>query len=381
MPVGLPSRALPRLFLDSASAVPLRAAVIDALHHALDLPSADPGRNYAEGRIVRDAVEVAREQIGASLKLASSRVTFFSGIPEAVATALSSIHQRRHGATVLSAVERDSFHQHAAALGEVTTVPVNDVGLVDLGAVERALATNPAVLCCQWANQETGIIQPIGAIVAMAKAASVPLVIDATQAGRLAPEPWIADVYVMISSEGLGGPAGITALTVPRGSVLRPLLFGGAQERGRRAGLEPTLLAVGFGAAALDNAAHRSTEATELRLLLDQLIAKATAVEGVRVIGPTLSTSRLPDLVSLEVDGVASEAIVVGLDRRGVAVHSGSACSSETFEPSPVLAAMGSDAQHSVRLSVSWATPWTCVEDFDRAFSETVRDLRSLAKG
>lgn len=112
---------------------------------------------------------------------------------------------------------------------------------------------------------------------------------------------------------------------------------------------------------------------------MDELIAQATSLRGVRVLGPTDAARRLPDLVSLEVDGVASEAIVVALDRRGVAVHSGSACSSETFEPSPVLAAMGSDAQHAVRLSVSWATDPTCAHAFGQAFAEAVTELRQLA--
>ena len=348
---------------------------------ALDLPSADPGRNHDEGRRVRDAIEVARTQVADSLHLASSRVTFLSTIPEVVATVLASLRQRRSGPVALTAVERDSFHAHAAQLGEVITIGVDHEGLVDLNGVERALQQDPAALCCQWANQETGVIQPIAEVAALAKSAGVPLVVDATQAGRLQPEPWFGDAFVLVSSEGLGGPAGICALTVPRGTVLRPLLLGGAQERGRRAGLEATVLIAGFGAAAEENTLNREDEAARLSGLMGELIACATSLEGVRVIGPLEQTRRVPDLVSLEVDGVASEAIVVGLDRRGVAVHSGSACSSETFEPSPVLFAMGSDAQHSVRLSVAWNTPATCAEDFATAFAETVHDLRQLANG
>ncbi len=348
---------------------------------ALDLPTADPGRNHSEGRIVRDAIEVAREQVANSLGLASSRVTFLSNTPEAVFTALSSLHQRRPGTTVLTAVERDSFHAHAEALGDVLTLPVDGEGVVDLDALRRALALGPSALCCQWANQETGTLQPISQIVPLAKAARVPIIVDATQAGRLDPVASLADCFVLVSSEGLGGPAGMCALTVPRGTVLRPILLGGAQERGRRAGLEATVLAVGFGAAAEENAALRAQESVSLRTLLDHLIARATALPGVRVIGPRDGLRRLPDLVSLEVDGVASEAMVVGLDRRGVAVHSGSACSSEDFVPSPVLSAMGSDAQHAVRLSVSFETPTTCGDQFAEVFAEVVQDLRQLGNG
>jgi len=372
---------LPRLFLDAASAVPLRPTAKAAMAAALELPAADPGRNHHEGHLVREAIEVARTQIGDSLHLASSRVTFLSTIPEAVATVLASLRERRSGPIALTAVERDSFHAHAAQLGEVITIGVDHGGSVDLDTIQLALQQRPAALCCQWANQETGVIQPLSGVVALAKAAGVPLVVDATQAGRLQPEPWFGEAFVLVSSEGLGGPAGICALTVPRGTVLRPLLLGGAQERGRRAGLEATILIAGFGAAAEENALNRTDEAERLSHLMGELIACATSLDGVRVIGPLEKAQRVPDLVSLEVDGVASEAIVVGLDRRGVAVHSGSACSSETFEPSPVLFAMGSDAQHSVRLSVSWNTPETCAHDFAVAFAETVRDLRQLANG
>jgi len=348
---------------------------------ALDLQTADPGRNYAEGQRAREVLELAREQVASSIGLSSSRITFLSTLPEAVATVLNSCAQRSPGPVVVSAVERESIHSHAAVSREVITLPVDGEGFINLDALRDALQQGPSVVCCQWANQETGTIQPIAEIVAMAKAANVPIVVDATQAGRLQPPALLADAYVLVSSEGVGGPMGICALTVPRGQVLRPLLLGGAQERGRRAGLEATLLAVGFGAAAEENAANRDVEAVSTRALLNQLIDRATALPGVRRIGPADAARRLPDLVSLEVDGVASEAIVVGLDRRGVAVHSGSACSSETFEPSPVLAAMGSDAQHAVRLSVSWNTPADCVDVFDEAFRQAVADLRQLANG
>ena len=379
MPAGQPSNSLDRIDLDAASQVPLRLSAKQAMTKALNLPAADPGRNHTEGRIVRDALEQAREAVAQSIGLQSSRITFTSGTAESVATVLASVTSKRPGTVLLSAVEREAFHLSAATFGGVETLEVSAEGLVDLNAVAVALALQPAVVCCQWANQETGTIQPIADLVEMAKAANVPIVVDATQAGRLEPGPWVSSAFVLISSEGLGGPAGIGALSVPKGTVLRPLLLGGAQERGRRAGLEATVLAVGFGAAAEENAQLRSTEAPRLRRILDALVSQATALPGVRRVGPNSAQLRLPDCTSLEVDGVGSEAVVVGLDRRGVAAHSGAACASETFEPSPVLAAMGSDAEHALRLSVSWATPIEVVDAFGERFVATIEELRQLA--
>jgi cysteine desulfurase len=170
-------------------------------------------------------------------------------------------------------------------------------------------------------------------------------------------------------------------MIVRRGSRFDPLLVGGEQERGRRAGLEalPALLAFGAAAAALAADGQRLivTEEAQARLQVEGMVEAALVVEGVEVIGPT-AMERLPHLVCLGVGGVEAEPVLIGLDRAGVAVHSGSACSSESIEPSPVLEAMGADPSHSLRLSVGWTTTDADCATFATTFPRVVADLRSL---
>ena len=155
--------------------------------------------------------------------------------------------------------------------------------------------------------------------------------------------------------------------------------MGGEQERGRRAGLEalPALLAFGAAAAALTGG-PMETEAATARRQIGSVIDAALAVEGVDLVGPDRPEARLPHLVCLGVQGVEAEPVLIGLDRAGVAAHSGSACSSESIEPSPVLEAMGVDPSHSLRISVGWTTTDGDCDAFAAAFSRVVAELRAL---
>ncbi len=174
---------------------------------------------------------------------------------------------------------------------------------------------------------------------------------------------------------------GAGALIVRRGTRFDPLLVGGEQERGRRAGLEalPALLAFGAAAAALagEEGAAMTAEAAAARRQVASVVEAALAVEGVAVVGPG-AEARLPHLVCLGVHGVEAEPVLIGLDRAGVAVHSGSACSSESIEPSPVLEAMGVDPSHSLRISVGWTTTDEDCRAFAHEFPRVVGDLRAL---
>jgi cysteine desulfurase len=184
---------------------------------------------------------------------------------------------------------------------------------------------------------------------------------------------------VSISAHKLGGLPGSGALIVRRGLRVDPLIVGGEQERARRAGLEALPAHLAFGAAA--HALSRSTmdhETAVARAQIDSLIASATAVDGVEVVGPTEWEERLPYLVCLGVDGVEAEPVLIGLDRAGVAAHSGSACASESIEPSPVLEAMGVDPSHSLRLSVGWPTSDDDITAFVQTFAGVVEGLRAL---
>ncbi len=159
-----------------------------------------------------------------------------------------------------------------------------------------------------------------------------------------------------VSAHKLGGPAGVGALLVRRGLRVPPLIVGGDQERARRGGLENVAGAVGFGAVATGLAADHDAEAGRAATHIDALRRAVTAVPGVTVYGPEEPARRLPHLLCVGVDGVEAEPVLIGLDRAGVAAHSGSSCSSESLEPSPVLEAMGVDGERSLRFSVGWST-------------------------
>jgi cysteine desulfurase len=181
-----------------------------------------------------------------------------------------------------------------------------------------------------------------------------------------------------ITAHKLGGPKGAAALLVRRGLRVPPFIVGGAQERARRGGIENVPAIVGFGAAAaaLADGNRLGSEADEARALTDRLLAAALAVDDVTQLGEP--DARLPHLVCLGVGGVEAEPVLLALDQRGISVHSGSSCSSEALEPSPVLAAMGVDADKSLRPSVGWSTTGADVDAFCAAFPEAVAKLRAL---
>jgi cysteine desulfurase len=182
---------------------------------------------------------------------------------------------------------------------------------------------------------------------------------------------------VSVSAHKFGGPPGAGAMIVRRGLRVAPLLVGGEQERARRAGMENVPAIVGFGHAAASVAATLADEARAARQRTEALRSAALAVPGVVAYGS--GTDRLPHIVCVGVEGVEAEAVLLGLDQAGIAAHSGSACSSESLEPSPVLAAMGVDAERSLRLSVGWSTTDDDVAAFAAAFPGVVGRLRALA--
>jgi cysteine desulfurase len=370
-----------RAYLDHASTSVLRPAAYQAMLPWLAV-SGDPGRLHAEGRAARVAVEEAREQVAALFGARPREVIFTSGGTEAVNTAIFGAAARAGGAgahLVASAVEHSAVLEAAQRAGRVTLVATDGLGRYDPEVVLAAVGPETALVNVQLANHEVGTLQPAAAVAAACRERGVLAHVDACMAAGHLPLDFAtlgADL-VSVTAHKLGGPQGVGALLVRRGLRLPPLLLGGAQERARRGGLENVAAVVGFGAAAAELAGSLAAEATEARRLTDQVLAEAPArVPGVAVFGDPLE--RVPHLVCLGVEGVEAEPVLLGLDQRGVAVHSGSACSSETFEPSPVLRAMGVDADHSLRVSVGWNTGTAEIDAFLDALPEVVSRLRAL---
>jgi cysteine desulfurase len=202
--------------------------------------------------------------------------------------------------------------------------------------------------------------------------------VDAAQAAGRVPIAFddLGIDLLSVSAAKFGGPVGVGALLVRRGLRLDPLLLGGDQERARRAGLEAVALIEAAAAVADVLASYQEREANENFLQTCALADAAVAVDGITQYGDPVA--RVPHIVCFGVAGVEAEAVLLGLDQAGVAAHSGSACSSEALEPSPVLEAMGVDAQRSLRLSVGWSTTDADVAAFAKNFAPVVGRLRSL---
>jgi cysteine desulfurase len=378
-----------RAYLDHASTTPPRPEAVAAVLAWLATPAADPGRLHEEGRVVRDLLEEARRQVASLVSATPREIVFTSGGTEAVNAAVWGATRRNPGAPVLFAeVEHSAVRQASTRLAPTETVPVDGTARIDGGALEERLAATdrprPALVHCQWANHEVGTVQPVREIVGICRAAGVLVHVDAAAACGHVPMD-LGDLgadLVSLSAHKIGGVPGAGALVVRRGSRFEPLIVGGEQERARRAGLEaiPALRAFGAAADALGADGQRllHREAGQARQHLAVLSAAATAIEGVEIVGSPLAEERLPSLLCLGVHGVEAEPVLIGLDRAGVAVHSGSACSSESIEPSPVLEAMGVDPSHSLRVSVGWSTTDSDIVAFATAFADVVAGLRAL---
>jgi cysteine desulfurase len=393
-----------RHYLDHASTAPLRPEAAAAMVSWLtDGPSqgmvgADPGRIHAEGMHARVALEQARTEVATLLGARSREVVFTSGATEAIAAATWGALRRAQEAggarhVVLAAVEHSAVRFSAAAFadalgGKVTIVGVDRLGRVDADEMLAAVRPDTALVHLQWGNHEVPTLQPVREVVAACRELGVLVHVDAAQAVGRVPVDFGALGADLLSASGhkFGAPPGTGVLLVRRGLRLEPLLQGGDQERARRAGLEsvPALVGLGAAARALDTMCDGggtllAVEERTSRELTRRLIDGLTAIEGVTALGDVDDAGRLPHNVCVAIEGVEPQGVLLGLDQHGIAAHSGSACSTESLEPSPVLEAMGVDAQRSLRLSVGWDTTDEDVDAALHAVPEVVSRLRGLA--
>ncbi len=388
-----------RAYLDHASTSPLRPAAFEAMLPYLRDHHADPGRLHAEAHVTRVAVETAREQVAALFGARPREVVFTASGTEAVNTAIWGARATGDGAghVVTTAVEHssvvDACARPSASSAGVTTIGVDQFGRFDPATVADAFRADTVLVSIQLANHEVGTLQPAAEVCAHARARNVLVHVDACAAAGQVPMGFHAlDADLCsVTAHTFGGPKGAGALLVRRGLRIEPLLVGGAQERARRAGLENVPAIVGFGAASAEVEATLPTEAARARELTERIATGVLGGGGDRggggggggggVAGVTRfgdPVERLPHLLCLGVEGVEAEPILLALDQRGVAVHSGSSCSSEALEPSPVLAAMGVDADRSLRVSVGWNTTDAEVDTFLDVFPGIVDGLRGL---
>jgi cysteine desulfurase len=372
-----------RAYLDFASAAPLRPEVAAAIDAVLAIAQADPGRGYEEALIVRRAVEDARDAVGALVNATPRQVVFTSSIAESVTTGVAAALRER-GRALVAPVERASVLEAAARHGELVAVDVDGDGRVTEPSLTAALEDGAALVCLQRANHETGTLLDVEPLITLAHEAGAAVHLDASIAVG-AVDVDVAALgadYTTLCAETIGAPLGVGALVVRRGLRLAPMVVGGDQERGRRAGLENVLGILGFGTAAAllgaDGKALLHEEAARSAGLVERLEAGVARFDGVRGVGDPAPHGRVPHVRCYVVEGVEAEPVLLGLDRHGVSVHSGSACSSESLERSEVLAAMGVDEDHSLRVSVGWSSTIADVDAFLEAFPRVLAELRAL---
>lgn len=345
-----------RVYLDWNATAPVGEAALAAAVDALSA-TGNASSVHAEGRARRAVVERARRTLAARLGVAPDRVTFTSGGTEANALALAPgialPGGKKAERLVTSAVEHAAVRAGGRFV-DIDIVPVDDAGRVDLGALERTLAEGPpALLSVMTANNETGVLQPVESIAALAAAHGVPFHTDAVQALGRVPDPAILADLISVSGHKLGAPAGVGAL-VRKGEVaVPPLLTGGGQERGVRAGTENVAAIAGF-AAALESPAADPSAWAETQAARDAFEAQLLAsFPNAVIFGQGMP--RLPNTTLFSVGALPAELALISLDLAGVAVSSGAACSSGKVSQSHVLAAMGVPhalAQTAIRASV-----------------------------
>jgi cysteine desulfurase len=362
-----------RVYLDWNATTPLRAEARAAMLAAWELIG-NPSSVHAEGRVARRLVEDARATLAAAVGALPRNVVFTSAGTEANALALSPGLRSRSGDPVerllVSAVE------HASVLAggrfpadRIGQIRVTHSGVVDLDHLRELLADGPpALVSIMAANNETGALQPIAEASRFVHDAGGLLHVDAIQAlGKI---PFdinaVGADLATFSAHKLGGPKGIGAVVVAEGIAgLEPLLRGGGQELGRRAGTENVAGIAGFGAAVKMALQALPKDAERIATLRDRLENGIRAVAGGRIFADDVR--RLPNTTLFTAPGLKAETAVIGFDLEGIAVSSGSACSSGKVQPSHVLLAMGfgpAVAQGAVRLSLGWST---ASEDINRA--------------
>jgi cysteine desulfurase len=376
-----------RVYLDWNATAPLRPEAREAMAAAWNL-SGNPSSVHAEGRQARGLVEQARATISGAVGALPRNVVFTSGGTEANALALTPGLRRGSGFPVkrllVSAIEHASVLAGGRFPAEaVGRVGVTSSGLLDLDRLHALLEGGPpALVSVMLANNETGAVQPVAEAGEMIHAAGGLLHVDAIQAFGKIPcyiNMMNADL-VTLSAHKIGGPKGVGALVLVEGVLgPEPLLRGGGQEQGRRAGTENVAGIAGFGAAAKATMAALENDAMRLKDLQNGLETGLRQTPGLIVFAD--GVARLPNTTLFTVPGLKAETAVIGFDLEGIAVSSGSACSSGKVQPSHVLEAMefGPElAQGAVRLSLGWSTTDA---DVDRCILAWRKLSESLLKG
>ncbi|HVC33448.1 MAG TPA: cysteine desulfurase family protein [Chloroflexota bacterium] len=379
----------PPIYFDHAATTRLDPRVLDAMRPYLGDVYGNPSSIYRLAREARSAVDAARDTVAETLDARSTEIAFTGSGSEADNLALKGVafaHLGRGGQIITSQIEHHAVLHTTEFLEKlgfrVTYLPVDQTGLVDPDSVGRAIQGDTILVSIMGANNEIGTIEPIEEIARIAHARGVPLHVDAVQAAGaldLSVDGLGADL-LSLSGHKFYGPKGVGVLYVRRGTVCWPLIHGGGQERGRRAGTENVAGIVGFAHALRLAQAERDSRYRHLAGLRDRLIdGVLSAIPGARLTGHP--ARRLPNNASFCLEGVSGESLLLSLDQHGIMASTGSACTSGSLEPSHVLLALGLSprlAAGSLRISLGKDNTETEVKRFLDLLPNLVARLRRI---
>jgi cysteine desulfurase len=378
---------MPRVYFDNNATTPLLSEVFEAMHPYFFEKFGNASSIHQQGQQARSAVERARERVAELLNCRPAEVVFTSGGTEGDNLALFGL-AKPGDHIITSAIEHhavlNSCHRQEEMGCCVTYLPVDGRGLVDPDDVKRALRPETRLVSIMFANNETGVLQAVNEIGKIAAEADVYFHTDAVQAaGKAAIDvKEIGCDLLTISAHKFHGPQGAGALFVRKGTLPRPLFYGGRHERSRRAGTENLAGIVGLGKAA--EIAHRGFadgSVVQLAALRDRLentvleTMEQVAVNGGRA-------ARTPNTSNISFDCIEGEAMVIALDLKGLSVSTGAACSSGAIEPSHVLTAMGLSADRargSIRFSLGKQNTAEEVEFALELIPQVVGRLREIS--
>ncbi len=378
-----------RVYLDHAATTPVDPRVVSAMLPYYTEKAGNASSMHGFGQEARTAVEQARREVASLIGARPGEIVFTSGATEADNLAVLGVAYATEGRgrhIITSAIEHHAVLEACRFLETrgyaVTYVPVDGRGIVDPDEVRTALRPDTVLISIMAANNEIGTLQPIAEIGRLARERRIPFHSDATQmVGTLPVQVDEVSVDLLsMSAHKRYGPKGVGALYVRTGTPLHAVQRGGSHERGRRGGTENVPGIVGFGAALRIAGEVMEDEGGRLAVLRDRIIREGLTLSGASLNGDP--DRRLPNNVNLSFEGTDSQSLVIGLDLHGVAVSSGSACTSGSLEPSHVLAALGlapTRAAAAVRLTLGRGTSEADVRYALDALRDVVTRLRRAA--
>lgn len=374
------------VYLDHNATTSLNSSVLEAMLPWMREQAGNPTSRHIFGRSARTAIEHARAQVAEACGAYPSQVVFTASGTEANNFAVKGIAANQTPAQILySAIEHPCVSRPAISLRQhgfsSQAIAVDQQGKLDLAHLQSLLETPANLVSVMLANNETGVVQDIADIAELARRSKAIMHTDAVQGlGKLALNFSALNAHAMtISSHKIHGPQGAAALILDKRVDIQPLLHGGGQERGLRSGTENVAAIVGFGMACELAAANLNSYASKTQALRDQL------EQGLKALNVTIFSNhvaRIPNTSFFAVDGIEGETLVTALDRKGFAVASGSACSSDSTEPSHVLLAMGVNhdlARGAVRVSFGGHNTAAQITNFLNVLKDEISRLKQLS--